>query len=179
MSYAHHPAQRLKPSGSTDAFTATRSLQPVTVSRTRLANAPITAIATTTAINRHRRSPELVRRISQLDVQTDPNAFFEVLAELSDKYGEILGLFSRCYLGDGYIDHRLDTEPGGWQANSGDQAFDILEHYRASDVVPDPFSAARTLAAHSAYAYIEVYDGGRLVPIYSNGLPGEPIIIGK
>jgi len=66
-------------------------------------------------------------------------------------------LFSRCYLGRPFIDHRLDL------------SFNIVDHYKSGEAVPPPYDAARALAANEAYAYIEVYADGELVPVREDG----------
>lgn len=69
------------------------------------------------------------------------------------------GFFAHCYLGSPYVDHRLDAMGA------------IVEHYTPSDTVPEPFAAARGLARSEAYAYIEVWAGGTLIPVRPTGLP--------
>jgi len=83
--------------------------------------------------------------------------------------GLLLGLFGHCYLGvrqsDGqpYLDHRFDL------------TLNILEHYTSVDSVPAGFEPARPLARSEAYAYIEVYSDGTVIPIYPNGQPATVV----
>jgi hypothetical protein len=68
-----------------------------------------------------------------------------------------IGYVARCFLGPPYVDHRLGLDGC------------VLEHYALADVMPDPFGAARMLARSGAYAYVEVYDGGLLLPVLADG----------
>lgn len=111
------------------------------------------------------RSAELVAAIAKLDTATDPQYAAALMAWIRDEYaaregGTLIGLFARCYLGPPYVDHRLDIT-----------AVCILEHYSPADSPPPPFASARSLARNSAYAYVEVYDDGQVVPIRPDGNP--------
>ncbi len=68
-----------------------------------------------------------------------------------------MGLFAKCYLGHPYVDHRLSLDGA------------IAEHYAAGDTVPPAFAPCRGLARSAAYAYIEVYGDGQVIPIRTNG----------
>lgn len=108
------------------------------------------------------RSEELMRAITQVDVTTDPAAQRELMEWIEEVYadrggGVLLGLFSHCYLGHPYVDHRLD--PAGR----------ILTHFTATDAVPPGFDAARPLARSTAYSFIEVYEDGQVVPVRRDG----------
>lgn len=108
------------------------------------------------------RSRELLDAIRALDVTTDEQTRKELLDKIQAEYAErnggtILGLFSKCYLGEPFVDHRLSI------------AETILEHYQRNDIVPEPFSSARILAQSSMYIYIEIYSDGSIVPIRSDG----------
>jgi len=118
-----------------------------------------------------RRSPELVQAIHGLDSQINPIEMVRWLRWINENYtlsdcGLLLGLFSHCYLGvrpfDGqpFLDHRLDLTQ------------EIIEHYTGVDSVPTGFEVARPLARNEAYAYIEVYTDGTVIPIYPDGRPG-------
>lgn len=109
-----------------------------------------------------RRSADLVRAITQVDVTTDPAAQRELMEWIEGAYadrggGVLIGLFSHCYLGHPYVDHRLDI--------SGR----IITHFTASDTVPPGFDLARPLARSTAYAFIEVYGDGQVVPVRNDG----------
>ena len=114
---------------------------------------------------RTRRPLELVNAIRQMDTQTDPAAITQWLAWINEQYqvsdcGLLLGLFSHCYLGERYIDHLLDMSQN------------ILVHYNPESTVPPGFEPARPLARSTAYAYIEVYTDGTVIPIYKDGKAG-------
>lgn len=74
--------------------------------------------------------------------------------------GILIGLFSTCYLGYPFVDHRMDVFGG------------IAEHYAAGDDVPSPFERARPLAMSGAYAYIEIYSDGEVIPVRDDGSTG-------
>lgn len=119
------------------------------------------------ASRRFRRPPELLNLVRQLDLYTDPQGLQAAIDWIKQQYTVhdidfLAGLFSRCYLGAPYVDHRM-TIVGS-----------IIEHYAPGDVVPDPYAAARALAANPSYDYIEIYADGRLIPIYSDGTAGDP-----
>lgn len=71
--------------------------------------------------------------------------------------GVMMGLFAQCHLGAPYVDHRLDL------------LGNICEHFTAADPVPAPYGQARGLARSGAYAYIELYSDGAMVPILPDG----------
>jgi len=113
-------------------------------------------------MRRVRRSQDLIDAVKQIDIHGDHVMQREIADWVRDQYdkrggGNIIGLFSRCYLGYPYVDHKMDL------------AFNIVEHYKPGDVVPPPFNAARALAASDAYAYIEVYEDGDIVPVREDG----------
>ena len=109
-----------------------------------------------------RRSQEILDAIAQIDVTNDPTARQQTHDWIREVYdnrqgGELLGLFSRCYLGAPFVDHRLSITGG------------IMEHYKADDPVPPGFGPARPLARSSAYLFIEIYTDGQVVPIRNDG----------
>jgi len=117
-----------------------------------------------------RRSADLVRAITGIDAQSSQVEMVRWLQWISENYevsdcGLLLGLFSHCYLGDPYIDHRLDL------------SLSVIEHYTAADSVPDGFEVARPLARNENYAYIEVYTDGSVIPVYFDGRPGVGILL--
>jgi hypothetical protein len=108
------------------------------------------------------RSKALLQAIQSLDTTTDPSTIRDLLDQIAADYAErngglILGLFSKCHLGPPFVDHRLSL---------GEV---ILEHYRREDLVPDPFSNARSLAQSAMYLYIEIYSDGQIVPVRPDG----------
>lgn len=109
-----------------------------------------------------RRSAELLEAIAQIDTITDPATQGELAAWINERYeerdgGTLVGLFGHCYLGDPYIDHRMDI------------AGNITQHFKPADGVPGPFAAARPLARSTAYLFIEIYDDGQVVPVRPDG----------
>ena len=59
--------------------------------------------------------------------------------------GVLLGVISKCYLGDPYEVHTLDL------------IGDIIEHYKRGQTLPNNMEKARTLAIRGGYDFIEVY----------------------
>jgi hypothetical protein len=113
-------------------------------------------------MRRTRRSAELMEAMQQIDVQTDPAMKTAIMEWVNAEYdkrggGKLIGLFGKCYLGHPYCDHRMDL--------SGS----IIEHFTQQDSVPPPYQQARAYAASSAYAFIEVYDDGEVIPVYQDG----------
>ena len=113
---------------------------------------------------RHRRSPELLAAIEQLDAEHDPATQKELIDWIAQNCvdegrGELLGLFAKCYLGHPYVDHQLTL---------GHQ---ILRHFTPEDAVPPAFAAARSLVRSPAYLFVEVYGDGSVIPVRGNGDP--------
>jgi len=108
------------------------------------------------------RSKALLEAIQSLDTTTDAAARSELLNQIAADYAErngglLLGLFAKCHLGPPFVDHRLSLGEA------------ILEHYRREDLVPEPFSGARSLAQSAMYIYIEIYSDGKIVPVRPDG----------
>lgn len=59
--------------------------------------------------------------------------------------GILLGIVSKCYLGDDYEVHSLDAAGG------------IIEHFRQGQQMPDGMEKARSIAMRGGYEFIEVY----------------------
>jgi hypothetical protein len=109
-----------------------------------------------------RRSADLLEAVKQIDVQTDPEMKKAILDWVEAEYnerggGQLIGLFSKCYLGHPYCDHRMDL--------SGS----IIEHYKVDENVPPAYARARALAKSDLYAYIEVYADGTVMPVRHDG----------
>lgn len=113
----------------------------------------------------NRQSPrpsQMLEAVKNLDVTTDP-AYQQKLAKwIQEVYaqrggGQLVALFSKCYLGNPYQDHHLSL------------AGNIIEHYQHSEQVPPLFAQARVLAANPAYAYVEIYSDGAVVPVAEDG----------
>jgi len=65
--------------------------------------------------------------------------------EIVDLAGVLIGIVSKCYLGDPYEVHTLTI------------AANIIEHYKRGQALPDGMERARSLAARGGYEFIEVY----------------------
>lgn len=110
------------------------------------------------------RSRELLDALSKLDVTTDDRSRQAVLKFVGDLYSEAgggvpIGLFAKCWLGTPYLDHIVDL--GG----------SIVRHFKHNETVPSVYAAARPLARNDAYAFIEVYSDGTVIPVRSDGSP--------
>jgi hypothetical protein len=140
-----------------------RLVQPEQVTATAPQTVEAYVSTSYTLTNRRRaRSGELVER---LDLATDPTARAEIMDWITREYaerqgGELIGLFARCHLGPPYVDHRM-TLAGA-----------IIEHFAPWDRIPAPYDGARGLARSSAYAYIEVYADGQVIPVRQDGTSG-------
>lgn len=111
------------------------------------------------------RDPQLVAAVRNLDLTSDETYKHQLTAWLEEVYrdmmvGQLIALFSKCYLGSPYVDHQLDL------------LGNIVEHYHAEQPVPSHFNGARGLARSDAYAYIEIYSDGQIIPIREDGTPG-------
>ncbi len=110
------------------------------------------------------RSPELVEALRHLDAAPSAIAQQEIIDWLRQAYdarggGPLVGLFGHCYLGAPYIDHAFDLTGA------------IREHYTPSHAVPPMYVAARPFAVSEAYAYIEIYADGQVIPVRPDGSP--------
>lgn len=111
---------------------------------------------------RNRRSAELLAAVHQLDVSIDQASrdalAAYVRAEYEREIGDLpVGFVAVCGLGPPYVDHILDL------------GHTIVEHYAPADPMPEPFAKARMLARSGAYAYVEVYLSGMVVPVLADG----------
>jgi hypothetical protein len=59
--------------------------------------------------------------------------------------GVLLGIVSKCYLGENYEVHSLDVTGG------------IIEHFRQGQQMPGGMEKARSVAIRGGYEFIEVY----------------------
>lgn len=105
-----------------------------------------------------------MQSVKQIDTSTDEASCAAVLKNLEDAYiermgGELIALFSRCYLGDPYLDHKLNL------------LGKIVEHYPASQPLTGSYEKARNLISSGAYAYVEIYADGAVIPISRTGQP--------
>lgn len=137
--------------------------QIITGTAQRVEGQVITASEALTRRNRQRsRSQEMIDAILRIDTTTDPAMRQEVLDWIRECYveregGEIIGLMARCFLGGDFVDHRLDM------------TLRIAEHFTEATPPPPPFHMCRPLARSTAYAYIELYADGTIVPIRHDG----------
>lgn len=103
---------------------------------------------------RQKRSSAYVERMARLDAGThhaNPAALQEVLDAITAEFPELgiddrpIGLVSRCFLGAPYEVHICDL------------AGSVIEHFQRWRSMPPLFEGARSLAAHGAYAFVEIY----------------------
>lgn len=116
--------------------------------------------------NRHTiRSPEIMQAVRNLDMTADEAYKQQLAGWIDEAYkarggGNLLALFSKCYLGEPYVDHQITLS--GY----------IVEHYQRDQQVPPIFSKARPLAQSNAYEFIEIYADGEVIPIRADGSEG-------
>ncbi|GKU77774.1 hypothetical protein [Paenibacillus sp. L3-i20] len=103
---------------------------------------------------RTKRSSSFVEAMTKLDVSgivAVKGEVQELIDQIASEFPELtveqlaLGIVSKCYLGNPYEVHSLDTR------------LQILDHYKRGEAAPNGMEKARKLAMHPAYAYIEVY----------------------
>ncbi|MEV7780948.1 hypothetical protein [Kitasatospora sp. NPDC088351] len=109
-----------------------------------------------------RRTDELLDAVARLDAGLEPGAARDLARWLADRYGSAhggvpLGFLATCRLGAPYVDHQLTLDHA------------VLRHFAPGDPVPEPFRAARMLVRTGAYAYVEVYSDGLLLPVFADG----------
>jgi hypothetical protein len=108
------------------------------------------------------RHAHLVDAIMRLDAEISPSEREALTAWIKDEYareiGDIpLGFVAECHLGPPFVDHRLDL----FQS--------IVDHFAATDAMPEPFARARMLVRSGAYAYVEVFASGELKAVFVDG----------
>ncbi|MFE6163685.1 hypothetical protein ACFQ7F_32760 [Streptomyces sp. NPDC056486] len=113
------------------------------------------------------RARPLLDAVTRLDAGLDEGARRQLAEWIGDEYrtayGDVpLGLVARCHLGPPYIDHVLNL------------FHVILRHFAPAEPMPEPFAQARMLARSDGYAYIEVYDGGLILPVLADGTVVRP-----
>ena len=108
-----------------------------------------------------RRSGDLLGAIQRLDVATtdeDRRELLEFITGLYEQHGGIpVGLFAKCWLGAPYLDHIVSFEG------------EVVRHFKETETVPEEYAMARPLARNDAYAFIEVYSDGAVIPIRNDG----------
>ena len=65
--------------------------------------------------------------------------------DVLDLAGVLIGIVSKCYLGDPYEVHTLTI------------AANIIEHYKRGEPLPAGMERARSLAARGGYEFVEIY----------------------
>lgn len=108
------------------------------------------------------RTPELMQALAQVDHTVDETSRVEIMRWIQEDYnarqgGALLGMFSKCYLGPPFIDHKLDLLGS------------ILQHFSLSEDPGYPYSQARGLVRSGSYAFVEIYSDGMIVPILPDG----------
>ncbi|MDT0309253.1 hypothetical protein RM780_20135 [Streptomyces sp. DSM 44917] len=152
MSHSDGPRRVVRPEGP--ARGAAFGARPATGERRAARLAP--------AGREQARPPEVLRAVRSLDAGLDAPARAQLAAWLREHYESRneplpLGFVAACHLGPPYVDHRLSLIGA------------ILEHYAPDEAMPEPFSGARMLVRAGAYAYVEVYDNGLLLPVHDDG----------
>jgi hypothetical protein len=103
---------------------------------------------------RQKRSSAYLERIQRLDAGThrqNAAGLQELLDAIAAEFPELgvderpIGIVSRCFLGPPYEVHICDPAGG------------VIEHFQHGRSMPPLFERARSLAAHGAYALIEIY----------------------
>lgn len=103
---------------------------------------------------RQKRSSAYLERMQRLDAgthQQDAASLQALLDAITAEFPELgvderpLGVVSRCFLGPPYEVHICDLAGG------------IIEHFQHGRSMPPLFERARSIAAHGAYAFIEIY----------------------
>lgn len=108
------------------------------------------------------RGANMVAAVHRLDTGLDQATRDQLAQWIKDEYlaeiGDLpLGFVAVCGLGPPYVDHILDL------------GHTIVNHYASADPMPDPFDSARMLVRNGAYAYVEVYLSGTLIPVLADG----------
>jgi len=103
---------------------------------------------------RQKRSPAYLKCVMRLDAGTHERqaaALQELLDAVTAEFPDLgvderpIGVVSRCLLGAPYEVHICDLGGG------------IIDHFQHRRSMPPLFERARSLAAHGAYAFIEIY----------------------
>ncbi|MEU6677363.1 hypothetical protein [Streptomyces sp. NPDC046925] len=113
------------------------------------------------------RERPLMDAVTRLDAGLDEGARRQLAEWIGEEYrtayGDVpLGLVAVCHLGPPYIDHVLNL------------FHVILRHFAPAEPMPEPFAQARMLVRSGGYAYVEVYDGGLVLPVLADGTVVRP-----
>lgn len=104
---------------------------------------------------RRQRSKAYMDAIKQLDAgghTQNSQLEKEIIDQIRNEFPEIdlagilLGIVSKCYLGEDYEVHSLDINGN------------IIKHFRQGQTLDCGMEKARSIAIHGGYAFIEVYD---------------------
>lgn len=126
----------------------------------------VPAAETVSTFQLHRRSQtrsrELMSVLGDIDVCVDRASQAEIMRWVQAEYearqgGTLVGLLQQCYLGPPYVDHKLDLFG------------DIVRHYEGGEAVESPYGQARGLVSSGAYAFVEIYSDGAMVPVRPDG----------
>lgn len=107
-----------------------------------------------TQLLRRKRSKEYMAQVAKLDSgqgKLSKKEIEDVVSSIQQEFPEVnlsgifLGIVAKCYLGDNFEVHTLDT------------TLEIVNHFRRGESLPNNLEKARTLANNPNYLYIEVY----------------------
>ncbi len=114
---------------------------------------------------RNKRSQRYMDAMTKLDAGGNVNSGADALADIIasefpdlEINGIMLGIVSKCYLGEPYEVHTLDI------------SLSIVEHYKRGQSLPGGLQKARGLANNPAYEFVEVFTD-RCVCVDSRGNP--------
>ncbi|UTR12031.1 hypothetical protein MM300_06995 [Evansella sp. LMS18] len=103
---------------------------------------------------RQKRSHTYVEAMAKLDaggVQCKHGEVAQLIQEIKNEFPDLqpyqfpIGIIAKCYLGNEYDVHTLDTK------------LDIIRHYKKGEGVPTELARGKSLALHPGYEFIEVY----------------------
>ena len=115
---------------------------------------------------REKRSEAYIKAMTQLDgggARLNHGEVDSLIAAISAEFPDLkphqfaVGIISKCYLGEPYEVHTLDTR------------LEIIEHYKRGQPLPGGMERGRSLAMHPAYAFIEIYSDC-MIAVASSGL---------
>ncbi|MBO1001863.1 hypothetical protein ACFSKI_11270 [Pseudogracilibacillus auburnensis] len=114
---------------------------------------------------RQKRSLNYVNGFTQLDAGTvtcNHTEIDELIQKIKNEFSDLqpyhypIGIIAKCYLGDDFIVHTLDTR------------LEIVKHYKKGEALPSEMDRGKSLALHPSYEFIEVYSD-TLRAVSSNG----------
>lgn len=158
MGHTERPRRLVRPAAATGGFSAVDG-----GARSAAGPVPVGPVPIGPGSELLRARPaSLLHAVRRLDAGLTDEAVREAAEWLREQYAVAygtapLGYVAPCYLGPPYVDHLLGLDGC------------VLEHYAPADPMREPFSAARMLARSGAYAYVEVYPGGLVLPVLADG----------